>query len=65
MLAEGRAYDIQMSVGVSVNPDHGDSMDSLLAHADTTMYEAKRARGEFRLHYQPRVDLTSGDMRVV
>ena len=32
---------IGASIGVSVFPDHGDGIGSLLSHADMAMYEAK------------------------
>jgi len=79
------------SVGVSIYPDDGGDVDTLLMNADTAMYRAKalgrggyqlydrsmneraldhlrmetrlrRAieRDEFVLHYQPRIDVTSG-----
>jgi diguanylate cyclase (GGDEF)-like protein/PAS domain S-box-containing protein len=41
ILIDNHALNIEMSVGISINPDDGDSVDSLLAHADTAMYHAK------------------------
>jgi len=36
--------DIGLSIGVSVHPQHGDDDVTLLRHADTAMYRAKRRR---------------------
>jgi diguanylate cyclase (GGDEF)-like protein len=47
VLAHGEAFKVSISVGVSVLPDHGDSIERLMAAADAAMYSAKRdpARG--------------------
>lgn len=81
------------SMGIAVYPDHGTDRETLLKHADTAMYEAKRlgrsgfawyewalgerlqyrismevrmrealAKQQYRLHYQPIMDLASGDL---
>jgi diguanylate cyclase (GGDEF)-like protein len=42
------------SIGVAVYPDHGDSADALLAHADSLMYEAKKTgRNRVVMHDGP------------
>lgn len=82
---------ISISIGISVYPDDGESVEALLQCADTAMYHAKESgrnnfkffeqdmnaraverqtieshlrlalhRHEFILHYQPKIDLTSG-----
>ncbi|MBU4213243.1 MAG: EAL domain-containing protein [Actinobacteria bacterium] len=86
----GTAVDVTMSIGISLFPDHGDDLPSLLRRADIAMYRAKDtsalvhvfapevdaagterlgrvqevraalARGEFVLHYQPKLDLCTG-----
>ncbi|MEJ2398151.1 MAG: EAL domain-containing protein, partial [Gammaproteobacteria bacterium] len=81
------------SMGIAIYPEHGTDRVTLLKHADTAMYEAKRqgrsgyawyewalgarlqqritmearmrdalAQQQYRLHYQPIVDLRSGDL---
>ncbi len=81
------------SIGISIFPEHGDDMDSLIKKADIAMYEAKSqggdrwvlydpvmdqnshkrlllenslrkalSRNEFRLVYQPKVDIVTGQI---
>jgi predicted signal transduction protein with EAL and GGDEF domain len=46
----GRATHISASIGISVAPDHGDDVDSLLKNADAAMYQAKaKGRGGVEL----------------
>jgi len=82
-----------VSIGISIFPEHGEDIDSLIKKADIAMYEAKSQGGsrwisydpimdvnshkrlllenslrkalassEFRLVYQPKVDLISGQI---
>jgi diguanylate cyclase (GGDEF)-like protein len=84
------------SIGIAFYPDDGDSIETLIGHADAAMYSAKRrgrntvqcfatgmtvgtedkvqlesdlhtalARNQFELHYQPKVDTTTGTVRSV
>ncbi|MHB1214209.1 MAG: putative bifunctional diguanylate cyclase/phosphodiesterase [Thiobacillus sp.] len=86
-----RRLKMSCSIGLAFFPDHGTDRETLLKHADTAMYEAKRlgrsgfscfeaglgerlqqritleakmrdalAAQQFRLHYQPIIDLKSG-----
>ncbi|AJP57516.1 diguanylate phosphodiesterase [Pandoraea vervacti] len=51
-----QSLHVMPSIGVALYPDDGDSIDLLLKHADTAMYEAKRAgRGIFR-YFEPRMN---------
>ncbi len=43
----GHRLQLTASIGISLFPDHGDSANSLIKHADTAMYRAK-ARGKNR-----------------
>lgn len=50
---DGLDVRVGASIGVAVFPDHGDTVDMLVAAADRAMYEAKRAGGS-------RVQVTGG-----
>lgn len=39
----GHEVSVTISIGISLYPDHGRDADTLIAHADAVMYEAKRA----------------------
>ena len=43
---------VTVSIGVARWPDHGSTMDAVIAQADQAMYEAKRA-GKNRVHSAP------------
>ncbi|MFM2448016.1 MAG: hypothetical protein RIS44_466 [Pseudomonadota bacterium] len=93
---DGLRFNVTCSIGISLYPNDGASMDELLRHADASMHEAKAAGrgnfrfhrhqpqgedgqrltrlrldhamrqalalGRFRLHYQPQIDMHSGDV---
>jgi diguanylate cyclase (GGDEF)-like protein/PAS domain S-box-containing protein len=40
-MVEGRALQISASIGISMYPNDGDSIEELIAHADVAMYHAK------------------------
>lgn len=41
-LINGRALYISCSAGISIFPEHGETVEDMLKHADLAMYEAKR-----------------------
>lgn len=45
MVIGARQLQITPSVGIAVYPDHGTDIETLIKHADTAMYEAKRTGG--------------------
>lgn len=45
MVVGARQLQIMPSVGIAIYPDHGTDIDTLIKHADTAMYEAKRNGG--------------------
>jgi diguanylate cyclase (GGDEF)-like protein len=93
--ADGRRVHVSASIGVVVYPEHG-QREQLVTRADAAMYAAKRAGGntravfeprmdeagaerlnlhselrmaierrQLRLHYQPKIDSTTGQIRGV
>ena len=56
---EGREFRITGSIGITLFPDHGEEVDSLIRNVDIAMYRAKETRNSFRL-YTPEAALTSG-----
>jgi diguanylate cyclase (GGDEF)-like protein/PAS domain S-box-containing protein len=56
---EGREFRITGSIGITLFPDHGEEVDSLIRNVDIAMYRAKETRNSFQL-YTPEAALTSG-----
>jgi len=48
---EGRSMSIGGSIGISLFPDDGEDVDTLIAKSDTAMYQAKQAGGDSCLFY--------------
>jgi len=50
---EGHELFVGMSIGIALYPDDGDTMESLIKHADIAMYSAKeQGRNDFRFFTQ-------------
>ncbi len=49
-LEDGQQVSVGASIGIALDPDDGEDMDTLLHHADQAMYEAKSGGHPF-LHY--------------
>ncbi|OWW19916.1 diguanylate cyclase domain-containing protein [Noviherbaspirillum denitrificans] len=44
VLLDGHMLCVKASIGLALYPDHGESQDRLLSHADREMYQVKKAR---------------------
>lgn len=40
----GQTISLKMSIGVSIYPDNGTTLEALLPHADTAMYRVKSSK---------------------
>ncbi len=47
---EGHSFVIGASIGIALYPDHGQDPSTLLKHADTAMYVAKRNKDDFAIY---------------
>jgi predicted signal transduction protein with EAL and GGDEF domain len=56
---EGQALTISASIGVAMYPEHGDTADQLMRHADLAMYQAKQEAALGYCVYEPRLDLAA------
>jgi diguanylate cyclase (GGDEF)-like protein len=56
----GVAIELGASIGIAVQPDHGDDVSTLLRHADVAMYEGKRSATSIET-YQPERDPYSAE----
>ncbi|WP_221563618.1 bifunctional diguanylate cyclase/phosphodiesterase [Alkalihalobacillus sp. TS-13] len=52
----GKELSITLSIGVSIYPEHGESVGELMKHADLAMYKAKEDRQSKVIFYSPEMD---------
>ena len=51
VVLEGHTLIITSSIGISIYPDHGENVDTILKNADSAMYQAKQAgRNQYHLY---------------
>jgi diguanylate cyclase (GGDEF)-like protein len=55
IVVDGVRMGVQASIGISLAPDHADSVPTLLKRADIALYRAKAARGDVQV-YRPEID---------
>jgi len=61
---EDANYHLTVSIGVALFPEHGDSADLLIKHADAAMYNAKADRNAYSLYSTEMGDKASGRLRM-
>lgn len=50
---QGRKLNVTCSIGISISPDHGEDVETLIKHADAAMYSSKEGgRNTFRFFAQ-------------
>lgn len=57
---EGKELFLAGAIGIAIYPDHGEDAESLLSHADTAMYGAKRSETPY-LFYEPGTDMPAAE----
>ena len=55
VLADGVRVSVQASVGLAVQPDHGDTVETLLQRAEIALYRAKEEPGQVQV-YRSEID---------
>ena len=53
LLLNETSIDIKASIGITLYPEHGDSIELILQHADVAMYQAKQLVGSSYSFYDP------------
>ncbi len=90
----GLTIEVEASIGIAIYPDHGENVETLIRHADVSMYVSKNTHtpivyaaaydhhslarlalvgelrhalesGELVVHYQPKADVATGEVRKV
>jgi diguanylate cyclase (GGDEF)-like protein len=56
---DGQALTVRASVGIALYPEHGETADQLMRHADLAMYQAKQEAARGYCVYERRLDLAA------
>ncbi|HLA74980.1 MAG TPA: EAL domain-containing protein [Gammaproteobacteria bacterium] len=64
IVLEGHTLTVGGSIGIALSPDHGQDNDTLMRHADTAMYYAKRTQSGYSVydHDLEQQSITEPDM---
>ncbi len=65
IVVEGHPFDVGVSIGIALYPEHGLDAVTLMKHADVAMYAAKRARSGRAVYSAGQADLSPRRMRLV
>jgi diguanylate cyclase (GGDEF)-like protein len=57
-MLKGLTLDVEASIGISLYPDHGNDVDTLIQRADVAMYMAKEAHAGFEVYAADRDQYT-------
>src|SRR5205807_7141418 len=69
VLIDGLPLEVEASLGISLYPDHGDDVETLLQRADVAMYVAKETKAHYAIydahtdHYRPERLVLVGELR--
>lgn len=59
VMIEGHRIHVSFSIGIALYPEHGDTLDVLMRHADMAMYAAKSSGRNQHHTYHPQLNQTS------
>ncbi|WP_406699128.1 EAL domain-containing protein [Singulisphaera sp. Ch08] len=65
IVLDGQSFDVGVSIGIALHPEHGLDAVTLLKHADVAMYSAKRARAGRAIYTRGRDEHTPRRLRLV
>ena|GEM_PF-2015065 len=65
IVVDGHSFDIGVSIGIALHPEHGLDAATLLKHADVAMYSAKRTRSGRATYSQGHNEHTPRRLRLV
>lgn len=62
---EGLALGLTVSIGISLSPDHGSTVDALIRRADVAMYLAKRDRTGYEVYRADRDEYSAARLALI